>query len=44
MENKAYRKTERMIGGYSSFLFIDKCGFPKVAMHLECFMRTIQKK
>ena len=44
MENKAYKKTELMIGGYSNFLFIDKSGFPKVAMNLEGFMRTIQKK
>ena len=33
-----------VIDGQSQFLFIDKDGKPKVAMHLENYMRLMQKK
>lgn len=35
---------ERFVGGYAGFLFLDKAGQPKVAMHLENYMRGMQKK
>jgi integrase len=37
-------KVEMMVDGYSGFLFLDKDGKPKVAMHLENYMRGIQRK
>lgn len=37
-------KVEMMVGGCTGFLFLDKEGKPKVAMHLENFMRGIQRK
>lgn len=35
---------ERFVDGYAGFLFLDKAGQPKVAMHLENYMREMQKK
>lgn len=37
-------KVEPIIDGYGGFLFLDKSGMPKVAMHLENHMRGLQKK
>jgi len=37
-------KVELLIDGCSGFLFLDKDGKPKVAMHLENYMRGIQQK
>lgn len=37
-------KVEMIIDGQSQFLFLDKDGKPKVAMHLENYMRLMQKK
>ena len=37
-------KSEPIIDGYGGFLFLDKSGMPKVAMHLENYMRNLQKK
>lgn len=37
-------KIELMVDGHSGFLFLDKSGMPKVAMHLENFMRGMQRK
>ena len=37
-------KVELPVDGHSGFLFLDKSGMPKVAMHLENYMRGIQKK
>lgn len=37
-------KVELMVDGCSGFLFLDKDGKPKVAMHLENFMRRIQRE
>lgn len=37
-------KVETLIDGYAGFLFLDKDGRPKVAMHLQGFMRRIQGK
>lgn len=55
MSNKVYQafrrvfqarqaKTELLIDGYGGFVFLDKAGMPKVAMHLENYMRGMQKK
>lgn len=35
---------ERFVDGYAGFLFLDKAGQPKVEMHLENYMRGMQKK
>ena len=35
---------EFMIDGYTGFLFLDQYGMPKVAMHLENYLRNIQKR
>lgn len=37
-------KVEMMVDGYSGFLFLDKLGRPKVAMHLENYMRNFAKR
>jgi len=37
-------KIEMIIDGYTGFLFLDKSGMPKVAMHLENYMRNLHKK
>ena len=44
LENRGHPKAEMMVDGYSSFLFLDKDGKPKVAMHLENYMRGMQRK
>ena len=35
-------KVELLVDGHSGFLFLDKSGMPKVAMHLENYMRGLQ--
>ena len=42
--NRQPPTVELLVDGYSSFLFLDKAGMPKVAMHLENYMRGMQKK
>lgn len=37
-------KVEVLVDGCSGFIFLDKAGMPKVAMHLENYMRGLQKK
>ncbi len=37
-------KGEFMIDGHTGFLFLDQYGMPKVAMHLENYLRNIQNK
>lgn len=37
-------KEEMLVDGYSGFVFLDKAGRPKVAMHLENYMRGMQRK
>ena len=37
-------KVELLVDGHSGFLFLDKSGMPKVAMHLENYMRHVRKK
>ena len=37
-------KVELLVDGHSGFLFLDKSGMPKVAMHLENYMRGLQKR
>ena len=44
IENRGHPKVEMMVDGYSGFLFLDKDGKPKVAMHLENYMRGMQRK
>ena len=44
MKNRTSPKVELLVDGHSGFLFLDKSGMPKVAMHLENYMRGIQGK
>lgn len=37
-------KEEMLVDGCSGFVFLDKDGRPKVAMHLENYMRSMQAK
>ena len=37
-------KMELLVDGHSGFLFLDKSGMPKVAMHLENYMRGLQAR
>ena len=43
-ENRNPFKGEFMIDGHTGFLFLDQYGMPKVAMHLENYLRNIQNK
>lgn len=38
---RASTKVEALVDGCSGFLFLDKSGMPKVAMHLENYMRGV---
>ncbi len=42
--NRPRVQIEMMIDGVSGFLFLDKNGRPKVAMHIQNYMRGIQEK
>ena len=44
IENRGCPKVEMIVDGYSGFLFLDKEDKPKVAMHLENYMRGMQRK
>ena len=44
VQNRPTPKIEMLIDGYSGFLFLDKSCMPKVAMHLENYMRSMQNK
>ena len=44
MKNRISPKAELLVDGHSGFLFLDKSGMPKVAMHLENYMRGIKGK
>lgn len=44
IKNRKSPKIEYMVDGYSGFLFLDRAGKPKVAMHLQGYMRRIHKK
>lgn len=44
LTNRVTPKVEMLLEGCSGFLFLDKDGKPKVAMHLENYMRGMQKK
>lgn len=44
IKNRAAPKVEMLVDGYSNFIFLDKSGMPKVAMHLENYMRGMQAK
>lgn len=43
-ENRPKPKIEMIIDGCTGFLFLDKDGRPKVAMHLENYMRCMRKR
>ena len=42
--NRQTPTVEMLVDGYSGFLFLDKSGMPKIAMHLENYMRGMQSK
>ena len=42
--NRTVPKVEMMIDGISGFLFLDSYGKPKVAMHLENYMREMRER
>ncbi len=44
MGARASTKIEMLVDGCSGFVFLDKAGMPKVAMHLENYMRGVQGK
>lgn len=44
VEGRGAPSVEMMIDGCTGFLFLDKDGKPKVAMHLENYMRRMQKR
>lgn len=44
LKNRNQPKVEFLIDGYSGFVFLDKADKPKVAVHLENYMRSIQMK
>ena len=44
LTNRVTPKVEMLLEGCSGFLFLDKDGKPKVAMHLENYMRGMQRK
>ena len=44
LKDRTPPKTEMVVDGGSGFLFLDKDGRPKVAMHLENYMRLLQRK
>lgn len=44
LSNRVAPKVEMLLDGCSGFIFLDKAGMPKVAMHLENYMRKMQKK
>ena len=44
VKNRPIPKIERLIDGYSGFVFLDKDGNPKVGMHLQNYMRHMQEK
>lgn len=43
LKNRVAPKVEVMVDGHSNFIFLDKDGRPKVAQHLENYMRRIRK-
>ena len=44
LKNRASLKVEMLVDGCTGFIFLDKAGKPKVAMHLENFTRGLQRK
>jgi site-specific recombinase XerD len=44
LKARAAPKVEMLVDGCTGFLFLDKAGMPKVAMHLENYMRCLQEK
>ena len=44
LKDRTPPKAEMVVDGCSGFLFLDKDGRPKVAMHLENYMRLLQRK
>ena len=44
IQNRKTPKVEMIVDGCTGFLFLDKDGRPKVAMHLQNYMKCIRKK
>lgn len=44
LEKRVTPKVEMLVDGYAGFLFLDKDGKPKVGMHLQNYMRLMQRK
>lgn len=44
LNSRTTPKVEMLLDGCSGFVFLDKSGMPKVAMHLENYMRGMQRK
>lgn len=44
LQNRTAPKVEMIVDGHAGFLFLDKDGRPKVGMHLQNYMRLMQKK
>ena len=44
IQNRKHPNVEMIVEGHGGFLFLDKDGKPKVAMHLENYMRMMQKR
>lgn len=44
LQNRETLKIEMLVDGYAGFLFLDKYGKPKAAMHLQNYMRRMQRK
>ena len=43
LDKRGRPKVETMVDGYSGFLFLDKDEMPKVGMHLQNYMRGVQR-
>ena len=44
LQSRITPKIEMIVDGYAGFLFLDKDGRPKVGMHLQNYMRLMQRK
>ena len=44
LQNRVAPKIEMFVDGYVGFLFLDKSGRPKTAMHLQNYMRGVQER
>ena len=44
LRDRATPKVEMLVDGHSGFVFLDREGKPKVGMHLQNYMRGMQRK